>query len=215
MNRVLILAAVLAAPLCAGGTVWRDASPLVSGGSSRQAEAEQEKSQVPATEPVPSPSETDRKQQDQKQPDQKQPDNSPTVAAPAVNADQSDSKKQVTSKRKRKTRRKAAPTGGDGEPHKVVIHRGGTNEPVAQIVPGVTQEEAARQRESAGQLLVAAETDLKELAARSLKPHQEQLIVQIRQYMDGARSALKESDPQRAHTLALKAYLLSDDLVKH
>jgi hypothetical protein len=41
------------------------------------------------------------------------------------------------------------------------------------------------------------------------------VVVQIRQYMDVARSALNESDTQRAHTLALKAYLLSDDLVKH
>jgi hypothetical protein len=41
------------------------------------------------------------------------------------------------------------------------------------------------------------------------------MFVQIRHYIDGARSALKESDTQRAHTLALKAYLLSDDLVKH
>jgi hypothetical protein len=33
--------------------------------------------------------------------------------------------------------------------------------------------------------------------------------------MDGARSALKEGDVRRASTLAEKAQLLSDDLVKH
>jgi hypothetical protein len=48
-----------------------------------------------------------------------------------------------------------------------------------------------------------------------LNQNQQGLVVQIRQYVDGARSALKESDIQRAHTLAQKAYLLSDDLAKH
>jgi hypothetical protein len=33
--------------------------------------------------------------------------------------------------------------------------------------------------------------------------------------MTGARSALKDGDTQRAHTLASKAQLLSDDLAKH
>jgi hypothetical protein len=211
MNLVAILVVVLVTPHSSDGMVGRDGSLRVYRGGSGQADAEQEKSQVPATQPATPSSETD-----QKRSDQKQPENNDAVAAPATTPDQTDSKKPVTAKRKRRTRRKAVPAQtADGEPRKVVIHRGGANEPVAQIVPGVTQEEAARQRESAGQLLVAAESDLKELAARSLKPNQEQLVIQIRQYMDGARSALKESDPQRAHTLALKAYLLSDDLVKH
>jgi hypothetical protein len=33
--------------------------------------------------------------------------------------------------------------------------------------------------------------------------------------MDGARSALQEGDLRRASTLAEKAHLLADDLVKH
>jgi len=39
-------------------------------------------------------------------------------------------------------------------------------------------------------------------------------VAQIRNYMDGARSALKEGDVRRANTLALKAHLLSEELVK-
>jgi hypothetical protein len=103
----------------------------------------------------------------------------------------------------------------DGEPRKIVIHQGGTSEPVAEILPGISQEEANRQRESAEQLLEASESSVKQLATRSLNLSQQGMLVQIRQYMDWARAALKESDPQRAHRLALKAYLLSDDLVKH
>ena len=79
----------------------------------------------------------------------------------------------------------------------------------------MTEEEAARQRENAEQLLMAAESSLEQLAARSLSMNRQQIVVQIRQYIGVARSALKESDTQRAHTLALKEYLLSDDLLKH
>jgi len=39
-------------------------------------------------------------------------------------------------------------------------------------------------------------------------------VGQIRNYMDHARLALKEGDLRRANTLAEKAHLLSDDLVK-
>jgi hypothetical protein len=116
--------------------------------------------------------------------------------------------------RKRHSRTKKA-VERDGEPRKIVIHQGGTSEPVAEMVPGISQEEANRQRESAEQLLEASESSVKQLATRSLNQNQQGTLVQIRQYMDGARSALKDSDPQRARRLALKAYLLSDDLVKH
>jgi hypothetical protein len=100
-----------------------------------------------------------------------------------------------------------------GDSRKVVIHHGGATDPVSEIVPGITPEEANRQRESADELLAASDASLHQLGTRPLNPHQAEVIIQIRQYMDSARNALKESDPQRAHTLALKAYLLSDDMV--
>ena len=37
---------------------------------------------------------------------------------------------------------------------------------------------------------------------------------QIHNYMDGARAALHEGDVRRASTLAEKAHLLAEDLVK-
>ena len=103
----------------------------------------------------------------------------------------------------------------EGEPRRIVIHQGGASDTTAQILPGITPEEASRQRESSEQLLEASESSLKKLAGRSLDPTRQEMVVQTRQYMDGARSALKERDTQRAHTLALKAYLLADDLAKH
>ncbi len=96
-----------------------------------------------------------------------------------------------------------------------MVREGGANEPTAQIVPGMTPAEAARQRQNAEQLLGVTDEQLKQLAERTLSAPQQQTVGQIRNYMDGARSALKEGDVRRASTLAEKAHLLAEDLVKH
>jgi len=64
-------------------------------------------------------------------------------------------------------------------------------------------------------LLGATDDKLKRLTGRPLDAKQQEAVAQIRNYMDGARSALKEGDVRRANTLAQKAHLLSEDLVKH
>ncbi len=94
------------------------------------------------------------------------------------------------------------------------MREGGAKEPAAQIAPGMTPEEAIRQRQDAEQLLSFAADKLKRLAGQTLDAPQQETVGQIRNYMDGARSALKEGDVRRANTLALKAHLLSEDLVK-
>ena len=103
----------------------------------------------------------------------------------------------------------------DGGPRKVVVREGGANEPTAQIVPGMTPAEAVRRRQNAERLLTSTDEQLKQLAERTLNAHQEDTVGQIRNYMEGARSALKEGDVQRASTLAEKAHLLAKDLAKH
>ena len=114
----------------------------------------------------------------------------------------------------RKRRKRAAST-PNGAPHKIVVREGGASEPAAQIAPGMTPAEASRQRHNAEQLLGATDDKLKGLAGRTLDAKQQETVGQIRNYMDGARSALKEGDVRRANTLAQKAHLLSEDLVKH
>ena len=112
-------------------------------------------------------------------------------------------------------RRKRAASAPNGAPHKTVVREGGASEPAAQIAPGMTPAEATRQRHNAEQLLGATDDKLKRLAGRPLDGKQQEAVAQIRNYMDGARSALKEGDVRRANTLAQKAHLLSEDLVKH
>ena len=79
----------------------------------------------------------------------------------------------------------------------------------------MTPAEATRQRQNAERLLGATGDQLKQLAGRPLDPQRQETVEQIRNYMEGARSALKEGDVQRASTLAEKAHLLAEDLVKH
>jgi hypothetical protein len=101
------------------------------------------------------------------------------------------------------------------DPRKVVVSEGGAREPPAQIAPGLAPEEAARERRDAEQWLTSADGQLKMLSGRTLGAQQEETVGQVRNYMVGARSALKDGDMRRANTLALKAHLLSEDLVKH
>jgi hypothetical protein len=212
MYLAAILAAVLLAPLSPARTPCRDAACRVSGSDSAQAPASSpENSQNPASEQV-QPNAAGQKQSES---NAEQPPPAKEVETPS--AQKPPSSQPATSVRKRRSHahKPITPPTADGEPRKIVVHQGGAGEPVTQILPGITLEEASHQRESAEQLLASAESHLTQLAARTLNPKQQQTVVQIRQYMDGARSALKDSDTQRSHTLAMKAYLLSDDLVKH
>jgi len=101
------------------------------------------------------------------------------------------------------------------KPRKVVVREGGASEPAAQIVTGMTVEEASSERREAEKFLDAAEENLKRVAGRTLDAQQQETTSQIHNYVERARLALKEGDISRGHTLALKANLLADDLVKH
>jgi len=114
-----------------------------------------------------------------------------------------------------KKRHKRTPAVVHTDPTKVVVPEGGAKEPPTQIAPGLAPDEAARERREADQWLTSTDAQLKVLADRSLSVRQQDTVGQVRNYLVGARSALQENDLRRAHTLALKAHLLSDDLIKH
>lgn len=101
------------------------------------------------------------------------------------------------------------------KPRKIVVREGGAREPAAQIVTGMTVEEASAQRREAEKFLDAADENLKRVAGRTLDGQQQETISQIHNYVKRALAALNEGDIPRGHTLALKAELLADDLVKH
>lgn len=113
-----------------------------------------------------------------------------------------------------KRRQRAAPA-PDAAPRKIVVRQGGASEPAAQIAPDITPADATRERQSTEQLLGATGGQLKQLAGRTLDARQQETVGQIRNYINGARSALQEGDVRRASTLAQKAHLLAEDLVEH
>jgi hypothetical protein len=86
---------------------------------------------------------------------------------------------------------------------------------VIQLAPGVSAEQASSQRQNTTQLLAATDANLKQIASRTMNSSQQDSISQIRKYMEQAKAAEQAGDVQRAHNLASKALLLSDDLVKH
>lgn len=117
------------------------------------------------------------------------------------------------------THRQSAPKRAAGPsadaPKKIVVREGGAEDPIAQIVTNMTAEESDRQRREAELLLSTTAETLKEIAPRALDIQEQETVSQIQNYMEGSRSAMKEGDVPRAHTLALKAGLLADDLSRH
>ncbi|MCU1298701.1 MAG: hypothetical protein JWO91_2979, partial [Acidobacteriaceae bacterium] len=61
----------------------------------------------------------------------------------------------------------------------------------------------------------ATDAKLKEASARQLSPAQQDTMGQIRSYIQQAKAARSAGDLERAHNLALKAHLLSDEFVGH
>jgi hypothetical protein len=131
----------------------------------------------------------------------------------AVRLEKKQTNSSATGATKKRRQRPAPPP--PGTPKKIVVREGGASEPAEQIVPGMTPAEALRQRQNAEQWLGSTDLQLKQLAGRNLNPQQQETLGQIRNYMEGARGALQEGDVRRASTLAEKAHLLADDLLKH
>jgi hypothetical protein len=98
-------------------------------------------------------------------------------------------------------------------PKKTVVRQGGTSEPSIQLEPGPVGEQASQQKDSTNQMLGATEQNLKKLDGRQLSPDQQNMVSQARQYINQAKDAMTAGNFDRAHTLAWKAQLLSEDLI--
>jgi hypothetical protein len=148
----------------------------------------------------------------------------PTTAAPQTTTTQAPTPKPRRPKSKRPADTncnavsKAGATGTKQSttncpPAKTVVRNGGTSEPAVQITDaeGAAQ---AQQRSSTDQLLGSTEDNLKKLAGHELTPTQQDMVSQIRQYMQQSKEAITAGDTERGRMLAQKAQLLSDELVK-
>jgi hypothetical protein len=108
----------------------------------------------------------------------------------------------------------SAPADAGSQAGKVVVKNGGATDGLIQLSPGGSQEQEIHNRENTAQLLATTDENLKRISARQLTPSEQSTLGQIQAYMRQARSASDAGDLDRAHTLAFKAHLLSDDLAK-
>ena len=78
----------------------------------------------------------------------------------------------------------------------------------------MSKEQEQHNRASTAQLLATTRTNLQMIEGRQLTASQQDVVSQIRSYMQQAKSASDSGDLSRARTLAFKAHLLSDDLAR-
>ncbi len=142
----------------------------------------------------------------------------------AENQGSSSSPAKPTAQPQHTPEKPATPSAGKKSAHKKkpalgptrrVVHNGSTADPTVQLAPGVSQKQASTQAQKTTELLASTEANLKTISGRQLNPGQQDVVSQIRKYMEQSKQAADEGDSQRAHNLAVKAHLLSDDLVKH
>ena len=116
--------------------------------------------------------------------------------------------------KKRNSKHKGAAQPATG-PKKTVVRNGSTADPVVQLAPSVTDQQASQQRQSTAQLLAATDANLTKISTRQLTSSQQDTVNQIRNYVQQAKAAENAGDLQRARNLAFKAQLLSDEVLHH
>ncbi|MGA7766576.1 MAG: hypothetical protein WCA27_10190 [Candidatus Sulfotelmatobacter sp.] len=99
-------------------------------------------------------------------------------------------------------------------PSKVIVRQGGTADTSIQLAGGAASNQTSNKRDTANQMLSAAETNLKKIAGQQLNANQQDMVNQIRQFMKQSKAAVGDGDLERARTLAWKAQVLSEELVK-
>jgi hypothetical protein len=113
-----------------------------------------------------------------------------------------------------KTDSKAATASTNCPPSKVIVRHGSTPEPTVDLAGGTSGNQTSHQRDTANQMLDTTQSNLKKIAGQQLSANQQDMVNQIRQFMDQSKAAVDAGDLDRARTLAWKAQLLSEELVK-
>lgn len=99
-------------------------------------------------------------------------------------------------------------------PTKVIVRQGSTSEPSIELVGGAAGSQASDERNTANKMLETTETNLKKMEGSELNSNQRDMIKQVRLFMDQSKAATSAGDLDQARTLAWKAQLLSEDLLK-
>ena len=99
-------------------------------------------------------------------------------------------------------------------PSKVIVRQGSTSDPNIELVGGAAGRQASDERNTAIQMLQTTEVNLKKMDGAPLDANQQDMIKQVRQFMDQSKAATSAGDLDQARTLAWKAQMLSEELLK-
>ncbi len=173
-----------------------------------------------APQPAPQPVEAQPQTQTSQAPTQGTPPSDQGQAPPATEESKAKTDEQQAVKKKTASHppsgnAKTSPeTAGNASPKIIVKPDAAKPGPTpGQISPSLPQNEAAHDQATTEQVLQSAETNLSGIK-RQLSQDEEAMVTQIKDYVNQSRQATKENDLVRAHNLATKARLLSDELAK-
>jgi len=198
--RATVAGILLASMLALGGCKKKKAAvppPQAQAPAISQSEPE-------AQPPVPAASEPNRPQ-----PEATQPEIAPAATAPAPKP-----KTKPRHAAKKTVPPPAVEKPAEKQPSKTVVTEGGTQPATPQLSASMPHDRAIHQKLNTNQLLEATDYNLKSIA-RVLNADEQAMLQHIRSYMQQSRDAAKDGDTERAYNLALKAHLLSDELIKH
>lgn len=166
--------------------------------------------QPEAQPPAPAASEPNRPQ-----PEATQPEGAAT-SAPATPAPKPKPKPRHTTAKKTPPPPPPAPVAEkpvEKQPARTVVIEGSTQPAMPQLSASMPHDQAIHQKMNTNQLLEATDYNLKGIS-RALNADEQAMVQHIRSYMQQSRDATKDGDTERAYNLALKAHLLSDELIK-
>lgn len=180
---------------------------------------DQQQTQPPAQAPNAAPPQSEPAQPSQAAPDRGQSKEQgteqgtpSTKASPqTVHKPHRTAKAKSTRKKKRTASSKAQSTDQTG---KVVVRNGGLRESTTQISPGGNDQQAQSQRNVTSQLLATTDANLKKVTGQQLTPAQQSMLDQVNAFVRQSKAASDAGDIPRAHTLAVKAQLLSNELAR-
>lgn len=200
LRRAILVTVLLAAVLDASGCFLKKRKPPLP-----------PQAQAPAATPAPQPAAPAPAASEPNRPEPETAPPAETTAPPPEAVPKPNSKPKHT----RAARKPAAPPAPAPEKSsKVVVEQGGARPPSGpQLSASLPGDAAIHQKLSTAQLLEATDYNLKSIS-RTLTADEQAMVQHIRSYMQQSRDASKDGDVERAYNLALKAHLLSDELVK-
>src|SRR5262249_49142447 len=113
-------------------------------------------------------------------------------------------RKKVVAKKAPGSKSKAAVGPPADSPNKTVVKNGSAAEPKVQIAPSMSPQQASDQRQDTTDLLAKSDENLKKISTKSLPSDQQDMVQQIKKYMEQSKEATNAGDLERAHNLAVK-----------